>query len=490
LYCHSSSYRGQAISTVLQLLTLYNLWIERCRVIPACGGSNHDLQKEEYKCSRQRITDGAIELWGIILNVEVGDNLRYYYSMRKIGAGIGLLVLPGGIILILAIIFISSISAYAQRKTWAPSKEEWLKQLQDEIELNETRYREATWNYLVGGEVDKKSTLGAIMLHLLYADESKMRTLKRYQGSYNNEILNRQARLIYIDYLIALTNRDSDLNYLISNSMQIIMNDKVKLRFIEKSLKELDDILQYESDIERRRDAWYAKAHFGTKIKDDLATIVKERNRLARKVDYENYYEMELGRYGLNPEKILRIISVMDSLTAPIYEAIVARDKLERKFAAIEPWDLYYSNPNSPYQSFFRSENILEILDSTFMNMGYPMADLAIKYDIEYRSGKFPSALCLPVHTPDDVRILANVEDGLPSYEALIHETGHALYEKYVYQIDFAFRKPAAPCLTEAIAMMNENIITDPNCLLRYAGMQIRLYRNLSTENMRAELRG
>ena len=75
--------------------------------------------------------------------------------------------------------------------------------------------------------------------------------------------------------------------------------------------------------------------------------------------------------------------------------------------------------------------------------------------DLRERAGKSQHAFCLRVGRsyPYDVRVLANVRDDAYWTNTMLHELGHAVYDKYIDpSLPYLLRTVAHTNTTEAIA--------------------------------------
>jgi peptidyl-dipeptidase A len=71
-----------------------------------------------------------------------------------------------------------------------------------------------------------------------------------------------------------------------------------------------------------------------------------------------------------------------------------------------------------------------------------------------------------------DVRVLANVRSDERWMSTMLHEFGHAVYDKYNdRELPFSLREPAHILTTEAIAMLNGRMTRSPSWLVRFAGV-------------------
>src|SRR5690349_5178585 len=71
-----------------------------------------------------------------------------------------------------------------------------------------------------------------------------------------------------------------------------------------------------------------------------------------------------------------------------------------------------------------------------------------------------------------DVRVLCNIRDNERWMSTMLHEFGHAVYDKYhENSLPFTLRTPAHILTTEAIAMLNGRMSKNPEWLMKIGGL-------------------
>jgi peptidyl-dipeptidase A len=97
--------------------------------------------------------------------------------------------------------------------------------------------------------------------------------------------------------------------------------------------------------------------------------------------------------------------------------------------------------------------------------LGLEVRDVLAKSDLYERGGKDQHAFCLRVgrEYPYDVRVLANLRPDSYWMETMLHEFGHAVYDKYINpSLPYLLRTTAHINSTEAIALMMGSLTDDP----------------------------
>jgi peptidyl-dipeptidase A len=90
------------------------------------------------------------------------------------------------------------------------------------------------------------------------------------------------------------------------------------------------------------------------------------------------------------------------------------------------------------------------------------------------RPGKNQHGFCLSVgrEYPHDVRVLANVRPDAYWMDTMLHEFGHAVYDRHINpKLPYFLRTVAHTCTTEAIALMMGSLAEEPGWLKKVAGV-------------------
>jgi peptidyl-dipeptidase A len=117
---------------------------------------------------------------------------------------------------------------------------------------------------------------------------------------------------------------------------------------------------------------------------------------------------------------------------------------------------------------YFRDKDLESLTRRTFDNMGLEVRDVLARSDLYERAGKSQHAFCLRVGRsyPYDVRVLANIRPDSYWMDTMLHEFGHAVYDKYINpSLPYLLRSVAHTSSTEAIALMMGSLVEDPTWL-------------------------
>jgi GNAT superfamily N-acetyltransferase len=242
---------------------------------------------------------------------------------------------------------------------------------------------------------------------------------------------------------------------------------------------EVRELLRISTDQDLRRETWEASKSVGRAVEGTVRELVRLRNQLAREQGYENHYARSLSLQEIEAGELARIMGSLESATdAPFRE--LKRDidtKLQLKFGvdAVMPWHL--SGPffhratdiaGIDLDRYFEEEDLEDLTRRTFDALGLDVRGVISSSDLYEREGKNQHAFCARMgrEYPYDVRVLANVRPDAYWMDAMLHEFGHAVYDRHVNpRLPYLLRTCAHANTTEAIALMMGALIDDPGWL-------------------------
>jgi peptidyl-dipeptidase A len=246
----------------------------------------------------------------------------------------------------------------------------------------------------------------------------------------------------------------------------------------------LREILRDSNDSDLRRDAWIASKEIGREVEIDVLRLVELRNAESRRLGYANYYQMALSLQELNQEDLFGLLADVAEQTDGLYADYKA--KLDADLAArfgvpvqeLRPW--HYSDPffqDAPsgevdLDHFFAGKDLEALTRQYFDAIGLDVRDILARSDLYERENKCQHAFCVHVGRYEDVRVLCNCTDSERWMGTMLHEFGHAVYDKYLGEdLPFFLRDAAHTLSTEAIAMLLGRLSRNAAWLSRYAGV-------------------
>ena len=270
---------------------------------------------------------------------------------------------------------------------------------------------------------------------------------------------------------------EAEANAIYGNHRSVVGGEKL-------GENEIRDLLRSSEDEDLRREAWEASKSVGREVEGTVRELARLRNQLASEQGYENYYARSLKLQEIETGELAGIMDELASATdAPFQRLKNGIDaKLRRKFGVDEvmPWHLsgpfFHRAPDVAgvdLDGYFVGRDLEELTRRTFDGLGLDVRCVISKSDLYEREGKSQHAFCTRIgrEYPYDVRVLANVRPDANWMDAMLHEFGHAVYDRHVNpRLPYLLRTYAHANTTEAIALMMGALIDDPGWLRSVVG--------------------
>lgn len=230
---------------------------------------------------------------------------------------------------------------------------------------------------------------------------------------------------------------------------------------------EIVALLRKSSDLERRKEAWYASKQVGVAVAERVVDLVRTRNEIALALGFADYYRMSLELQELPEQWLFDRLDELDELTRAPYASWKegVDDRLRKRFGVVDvrPW--HYADPffqETPSDGgvdldpLLRERDVVSLVARTFAGWGVEIGPVLSRSSLYPADLKSQHAFCLDVdRTGDDVRILANVVPGERWITVMLHEAGHAAYDVSIDgRLPYLLHRPTHIFVTEAIAIL------------------------------------
>jgi peptidyl-dipeptidase A len=341
----------------------------------------------------------------------------------------------------------------------------------------------ADWNAQVSGKPEdfKKSEDLQIKLNAIFADKDAFNKLKVFKESnqIKDEILNRELVLIYNQYLgtqvdttllNAITKQQTMIIQKYNNYRAIVGKDTFTDNQVEETLKS-------STDSKLLKDVWMAHKSIGPLVAADIIKLVKLRNELAKKLGFNNYHEMSLKLNEQDPEDILKTFDELDNLTSAGFAELksqmddyfVKRYKIRKD--ELMPWhyqNRFFQEAPKIYKvdldKYYANQDIVKLTEQYYSSIGLDITGMVKKSDLFEKKGKNQHAFCSDIDRDSgDTRVLCNVTKTENWMNTMLHEFGHANYEKYLDPtLPWILKSPAHTFTTEAIAQLFGKFSSNP----------------------------
>jgi peptidyl-dipeptidase A len=351
----------------------------------------------------------------------------------------------------------------------------------------------------------------------LFADRNGYEKVARWheeRDALENALLRRQVEVLYLEF--AGHQGDEEIlrriQELEARANAVYGNHRGVVEGREVGENEIREILRSSGDGALRREAWEASKTVGREVEESVRELARLRNRLAREAGYPDHFHRALALQEIDTAELDRIMADLESAThAPfkrLKEDLDARLAQEFGVESIMPWHHYdpffqsckYDPIPLPRQAssrhsggevgrdgdltsdrdgpdmdrFFRDKNLEALTRKTYDNMGLEVRDVLAKSDLYEREGKNQHGFCLAVGRdyPYDVRVLVNLRPDSYWMDTMLHEFGHAVYDKHINpKLPYFLRTIAHTSTTEAIALMMGSLVDEPVWLSAVAGV-------------------
>ena len=372
-------------------------------------------------------------------------------------------------------------------------------------------YSRSFWEMSLAGTSESVDALVAAKGRYLdiYRDRKAFERLKSWRKERSSDLGDLTARELdcaYLDFLPYQMDADvlKEIVYREAQIEKTFNTFRADLDNRKVSDNEMREMLGSLEDIDQRRRVWEASKQVGEAVAEDLVALVELRNKEAARLGFADYYALMLETQELDEGWLF---SLLDELESASEDAFVNAktdldQRLKQRFrvpaAASHPW--LYSDPffqelpsmgvTDKLDAIFEDQNLEELTRRHFQSLGMEIDDLLRDADLYERDGKSQHAFCLDVDRMGDIRVLCNICPNERWMSVMLHEFGHAVYDKYNDRsLPFALRRPAHTFTTEAVAMLNGRMTKTPSWLVRFAGVSPETAAEMSGEIFQA-LRG
>jgi len=368
---------------------------------------------------------------------------------------------------------------------------------------------EAWWRLATTGTPEAQGELvrAGMEYNRLFADEGEFARVRGFyedRDSLGGSALGRQVEILYKTFagrqgdegtLRRIEELEAEANAAYSNHRGVVRGEP-------KTENELREVLRLSEDEPLRREAWEASKSVGREVEGTVRELARLRNRLARGQGHENHYLRALDLQEIDPAELAGLMYDLEKATDAPFRELKARldEELRERFGVdvVLPWhhsDPFFQEPpevvGADVDLPFRGQNLAAITRDTYDALGLEVRDVLAKSDLYERTGKDQHAFCARIGRdyPYDVRVLANIRDDAYWMDTMLHEFGHAVYDKHINpSLPYLLRSVAHTSSTEAIALMMGGLAGDPLWISRFAGVpELDLDKVALAERRRAQ---
>lgn len=364
----------------------------------------------------------------------------------------------------------------------------------------------AYWNASLSGkkeDFDKTADLQNRWT-AIFAERKSFEFLKRLkaEGGLKDELKNRQLEVLYNQFAQnqADTAKLNAINYLQNEIEQKYGNFRAEVDGKKLTDNDVEDILVNSTDSKYLEKVWTAQKKIGKVVAEDIIKLVKMRNDVARDMGFRNYHEMKLKLSEQDPEEIAKLFDELDALTKETF--IAEKETIDNYFAKrynvkkeeLMPW--HYQNrffQEAPkiykvdFDEFYKGKNLAELTEKYYQGIGIDISDILKHSDLYEKPGKNQHAYCIDIDNEGDIRVLCNIKPNEKWMNTMLHEFGHAAYDKYISKsLPFIMRDPAHTFTTEAIAMLFGRNSTNAQWMKANLGLNDNEVNEVATDGFKS----
>jgi peptidyl-dipeptidase A len=247
----------------------------------------------------------------------------------------------------------------------------------------------------------------------------------------------------------------------------------------------ISEILRTSDDVDERRAAWSAAKQIGPEVEDRIRELARLRNQAAQELGARDHFALALATSELDEDRLFTTLDDVDRATAAPFVAWKqdVDERLAIRFgctvADLRPWhydDPFFQAPPAEgaisIDHFFTGADLEALTVRTYDGLGLDVRSVLDHSDLYARDGKSQHAFCIDIDREGDVRVLCNVEPNERWAETMLHEFGHAVYDRSLDRdVPWIVRAAAHPLTTEGIAMLFGRLVRDPAWLGPIAGI-------------------
>lgn len=347
--------------------------------------------------------------------------------------------------------------------------QEFLERFTREYEKKNTLAAKALWLLETTGSQDAADLKAAldIEVKLLFQNRDDFQFLK--QQETQDPLLARQKTLLLHAFTENLVSREllEKISYLEAQLTGLFGNFRALLDGRLVSENEIRDILKQEKQVEKRKRAWNASKEIGQVTAPVILELVRLRNQVARESGYENYFTMQLALQEVDPQVLEALLQDVAARSIRSYEEVLdeieggASQRFHVDLAELGPWSwadpFCQEDPKDAEELDLITEGVDIVANCAkfYQIMGLGVEEILQRSDMYEREGKCQHAFCFHIDRKGDIRTLNNVKSSLKWLEVVMHELGHAVYEKELSQkLPYLLRQPSHTLTTEAMALV------------------------------------
>ncbi len=397
-------------------------------------------------------------------------------------------------IIFASLIVVATLSSCNQNKSEEKMKEKLISFIEKHDSLIKPLYKEANAAYYTSSISGKKEDFDKMLelqnkITAIYSNPESFATLKEIKESnkIKDELLLRQLNVLFNEYQSCQADPKllEEINKMQTNIEQKYSSFRVKYKGKDITDNDVENILKTSTNSADLETVWKGHKEIGKLVSADIIALVKKRNEIAKKLGFKNYHEMSLKLSDQDPAEIEKLFDELDELTKNTFAQLkLEMDSFFSKrynvpIADLKPWhyqNRFFQEAPKIYtvdlDKYYSKVDIVKVTKDFFAGIGLPVDDILDRSDLFEKPGKNQHAYCTHIDREGDVRILCNIRPNEQWAGTMLHELGHAVYDKFIDKnLPFSLRTPAHTFTTEAIAMFFGRLSTNAQWMKENIGI-------------------
>lgn len=314
------------------------------------------------------------------------------------------------------------------------------------------------------------------------------KTLKIFQRTFESYQMNATAKPLRE----SVTKLESDLE-MKRNALVSGYTVPKTGEFVKVSSVALRQQIRNNADEAMRKAAYEGIRKIGPYIcENGWLEIVKGRNKMAKILGYEDFYDYKVQQAEGFSKKLLfeKMLNDLEEKTRPLMEKAIETLKREKGDSAFQPWNMSYSLAGELVKKqdpFFPFETSVIRFAQCYANMNINYQGATLNLDLLDREKKYSNGFC---HWPQpawqcpergwqpstanftSLAIPDSIGSGKTALTTLMHEAGHAAHFANVKQGSPFFsqeRAPTSVAYAENQSMFLDSLVDDSDWRAKYA---------------------
>ena len=322
-----------------------------------------------------------------------------------------------------------------------------------------------------------------------WADPDRYATAKTFldERSVKDPLEARQIQLIYLHAAKAQQDEETIAitTQLEKEIRQAYTNFRAQIDHESLSNNELEKILSKSNDSGEVEKAWKASKQIGLEVAETIRELARVQNKVAQKQGYRDFFQKSLLLNEIDEAHLMDLFVQLEEVTSSPFKQLKSEiDQIRAKRFGINenelrPW--HYGDPffqstpeiyNLDMDEFFAEKSPSVLATLTYDSMGIEVRDILERSDLYPRQGKDQHAFSIDLDRQGDIRTLNNLESTRRWNSTLLHELGHAIYNKYIDpNLPWLLRLPSHSITTEAVAILMGSLTGEKEWLSQILGI-------------------